>query len=235
MDQATNPELRFPNPAEKADIYSELRNRIINWNYPPGFHLGEKSLCDEFQMSRIPVREALRTLAAEGFVDKIPNQGCFVKQLSVTQTKELFEIRLALELHVAEQLTESAPESAWMESEYQLWSAVLESGHFALNDVNAFVDADTDFHLGLAGASGNESLCDMLADVTQRLKFVRLAVELSEERLKDTAMEHLAILDAIKLKNREAVRRKLSANIQHSSSKVEIAISRALLKAHTAE
>src|SRR5690606_8096834 len=59
-------------------ILAELRERVLNWRYPPGHHLGEVALCAEFSASRIPVREALRALAEQGLVEKVPNQGCFV-------------------------------------------------------------------------------------------------------------------------------------------------------------
>ena len=65
------------------EILRSLRERILNWHYPPGRHLGEEMLCAEFSASRVPVREALRVLAEQGLVDKVPNQGCYVKQPDV--------------------------------------------------------------------------------------------------------------------------------------------------------
>lgn len=220
-----------PKTGGKQDVYLKLRDRIIRWHYPPGFHLGEKALCDEFKVSRVPVREALRALTAEGFVDKVPNQGCYVKQLNVEETTELFEVRLAMELHIGELLTETPPASTWIAEQRAHWTQMLHPPESTL-DVSTFVAADTEFHLGLARACGNKSMLRIVEDVTERLRFIRLAVEATPERLQETATEHLAILDAIESKNPDQVRKAIKGNIDHSSNRVELAISRALLAAH---
>src|SRR5882757_9917221 len=90
-------------------ILRSLRERILNWYYPPGAHSGEEALCAEFSASRVPVREALRVLAEQGLVDKVPNMGCYVKQPDVEGIHQLYDYRLALELFVVERLAETGP------------------------------------------------------------------------------------------------------------------------------
>jgi len=217
--------------AGRKDVYLQLRDRIVQWHYPPGFHLGEKALCEEFEVSRVPIREALRALAAEGFVDKVPNQGCFVKQLNVEETIELFEVRLALELHIGEMLTERDPPRDWVAAQRDLWQSMLEPDAKQL-DVSTFVAADSAFHIGLAHACGNTSIARMVEDVSERLRFIKLSIDATPERLKETANEHLRILDAIEQKDATAIRKAIRGNIDHSSHRVELAISRALMAAH---
>jgi len=232
----TSPSDQIAHPANEVagrkNIYLQLRDRIVQWHYPPGFHLGEKTLCEEFEVSRVPIREALRALAAEGFVDKVPNQGCFVKQLNVKETIELFEVRLALELHIGEMLTERGLPRDWVLTQRNQWQSMLQPSVEHL-DVSAFVAADTDFHIGLAHACGNLSIARMVEEVSERLRFIKLSIDTTPERLKETANEHLRILDAIEQKDAAAVRSAIKGNIDHSSSRVELAISRALLSAHT--
>lgn len=214
-------------------IESLLRERILNWSYPPGHHLGEIALCAEFSASRIPVREALRILAEQGLVDKVPNQGCFVKQPDVEETQQLYDMRLALELFVVETLASAGRlSSAWLAEQRAYWEPLLAVKADDSCDRDSLVDADTRFHFGLAEALGNEPICNALRDINARLRFVRLAAITNAHRIQETAGEHLAVLDALERKDAEAARRSLRQNINHSRNKVELAIGRALMSVH---
>lgn len=211
----------------------QLRERILNWGYPPGHHLGEIALCAEFHASRIPVREALRALAEQGLVDKIPNQGCFVKQPDVEETQQLYDMRLALELFVVDSLASSRRiDGAWVAEQRAFWDPFLRIRADAPVDRDALIDGDSAFHLGLAAMLGNAPLSAALRDIKDRLRFVRLAAITNAHRVQETAGEHLAILDAVERGDAEGARRALRQNIHHSRNKVEIAIARALMDAH---
>ncbi|MBI3355630.1 MAG: GntR family transcriptional regulator, partial [Nitrospirae bacterium] len=74
-----------------ASIVATLKERIIHWQYPPEHRLTEAELCQKFGVSRSPVREALRILATDGFVKKMPNRGYVVKQHNLREIEELYE------------------------------------------------------------------------------------------------------------------------------------------------
>lgn len=210
-----------------------LRGRVLNWFYPPGFHLGEFALCEEFSTSRMPVREALRALAEQGLVKKVPNQGCYVLQPDVRETHELYDMRLALETFVVEILASGKPMPAeWVAKQRAFWEPWLLVGADAAIDRDMLVDADTAFHMGMAEAIGNETICAALRSINERLRFVRLAAITNPHRIQETAGEHLAVLDAIAKADGVAARRSLRQNINHSRNKAELAISRALIAAH---
>lgn len=214
-------------------IQKLLRERILDWSYPPGHHLGEIALCAEFQASRIPVREALRILAEQGLVDKVPNQGCFVKQPDVEETQQLYDMRLALELFVVESLANMGRLSAdWILEQRAFWEPLLAVKADDSADRDSLVDADTRFHFGLAEALGNAPICNALRDINARLRFVRLAAITNSHRIQETAGEHLAVLDALERRDIEGARRSLRQNINHSRNKVELAIGRALMSVH---
>lgn len=214
-------------------VLAVLRRRILNWHYPPGHHLGEQALCAEFSTSRVPIREALQGLAEQGLVDKVPNQGCFVKQPDVREIDELYEMRLALELHVGDCVAEKGLPADWVAAQRAFWEPMLAV--LADQPVNAddLVEADTGFHLGLARAAGNQRIVETLEEIDERLRFVRLAAITTPHRFQDTAGEHLAILEAILAHDAAAVRRTLRQNINHARNKVELAIGRALMVAHS--
>jgi len=213
------------------DILRTLRERILNWHYLPGAHLGEQALCDEFSSSRIPVREALRSLVAQGLVDQVPNSGCFVKQPDAVGVHQLYDYRLALELFVVERLAQNGipPPLATQLREY--WEPLLHIRADAATDGETLVEADEVFHLSLARAIENPYIVEALEDINGRLRFVRRVVITTPHRIQDTAGEHLKILSALEKKNAEAARRALSQNINHARNKVEIALSRALTNA----
>lgn len=78
-----------------------LRERIITGALPPGAHLSDLVLSREIGISRTPVREAIRMLAADGLVEVVPHQGATVRAPSLTELDELYELRAVLEGHAA--------------------------------------------------------------------------------------------------------------------------------------
>lgn len=83
-------------------VCDELRGRILSRVYPPGTRLVEEHLAEELAVSRNPVREALRVLEAEGFVEIVPRRGAVVASLSVSSSQELYEMLLSLETMAVE-------------------------------------------------------------------------------------------------------------------------------------
>ncbi len=216
-----------------AQVLKKLRERILGWYYPPGHHLAEQALCEEFSASRIPVREALRALAEQGLVDKVPNCGCYVKQPDVEGTQQIYDLRLALELYVVETLAHRPkPPAEIIAAERAYWEPFLDVRADDEVEGEELVSADERFHLSLAEAVGNAPIIESLENINARLRFVRLVVITTPHRVQETAGEHLAILKAIEKRDPEAARRAIRQNLNHSRNKVEIAISRALMKAH---
>ena len=75
----------------------ELRRRILDGSYPGGRPLRQDALAEEFRISRIPVREALLQLEAEGLVRILPHRGAIVSELSIEEIEDIFELRALLE------------------------------------------------------------------------------------------------------------------------------------------
>ena len=81
-------------------IARELRELITRGTFPPGLQLRQMELADRFESSRVPLREALKLLCAEGIVDHDPNRGFFVAPLSVDEARQLYRMRHLLEAEV---------------------------------------------------------------------------------------------------------------------------------------
>ncbi|SAI41749.1 transcriptional regulator [Bordetella ansorpii] len=78
-------------------VVDAMRDRILSGEFPPGSALRQELLAEELGVSRIPIREALRLLSAEGLVDTIAHKGAFVSMLSKAEVREFFDIRKRLE------------------------------------------------------------------------------------------------------------------------------------------
>jgi DNA-binding GntR family transcriptional regulator len=215
-----------------AEIFSVLKSRIVQWEYPPGQRFTEEELCKEFGVSRSPVREALRMLEENNLVDKIPYRGCTVKQPDLNELNELYDVRVILESAVAEQLaTHGMPQAAW-EHQFQEWSALAQSTAYAAIDSAELAQHDRSFHEALARSTGNRTLYDLLHNINERLHFIRMTDITTIDRLWETCQQHLAILEHIAAADSTAARTAMRQNIEGARIHVKSAIKEALARAY---
>lgn len=216
-------------PNLSTDVFSVLKERIIRWEYAPGHRFTEEGLCEEFGISRSPVREALRMLVENRLVEKAPHKGYSVKQLDMQEIHELYDVRMALETFVIERLTQSDyPEKDWKEL-YRTWQNLREA---AITDSADFAKMDEEFHERLAIWTGNRTLLQQIRSIDERLYFIRVTDITTTERLLKTCEQHLRILNCIKEKNIECAREALQLNIEDGRKNVEHAIKEALARAY---
>jgi DNA-binding GntR family transcriptional regulator len=216
-------------PNLSADVFSVLKERIIRWEYAPGHRFTEEGLCEEFGVSRSPVREALRMLVENKLVEKAPHKGYSVKQLDMQEIHELYDVRMALETHVIERLAQgSYPEKEWKEL-YRSWQDLRKATPTNSAD---FAQLDEEFHEQLASWTGNRTLLQQIRSIDERLHFIRVTDITSAERLRETCEQHLRILDCIKEKNMDCAREALQLNIEDGRKNVEHAIKEALARAY---
>lgn len=212
-----------------SDVYSVLKDRIIRWEYPPSFRITEEGLCEEFGVSRSPIREALQMLMENGLVEKEPRRGYTVKQPDLKQIEELYEVRLALELYVGEKIArQGMPAESWQKL-YDTWKK-LECGTEPTGP--DFSHYDEEFHEVLATATGNATLAQQLKNIDERLHFVRIFDITSPERLKITCEQHLRILECIQTRDVAGIKEAMQMNIFEGRKHVEMAVKEALARAY---
>lgn len=211
-------------------LVAAMRERIVQWHYPPGYRITEEDLCREFGISRSPVREALKVLAANGFVEQLPRRGYAVRQLDVREIEELYEVRLALELMVVERLASRDTAAAELEEAYREWTAQLDNASKASNEELARLDES--FHEGLAKVLGNETLLRELQSINKRLLIFRSIDFARPGRVEETCRQHLAVLDRIVAKDVAGARIAMERNIMAGCAIVETSIADALARAY---
>ncbi|MBO0856472.1 MAG: GntR family transcriptional regulator, partial [Nocardia sp.] len=123
-----------------------LRELILNDTYPSGTRLAEVELAERLGVSRTPIREALRQLAAEGWVDLPPNRGARVASWSVAEMESVFKVRTALEPRLTAMATDKADAAALDELD-ELAAHMLEVGPPGpKHDVHELIPLNAEFH-----------------------------------------------------------------------------------------
>jgi DNA-binding GntR family transcriptional regulator len=172
-----------------------LRDRILRGEYPEGEPLRQDAIANELGVSRIPVREALRQLEAEGLVTFNPHRGAVVSTLSIDEIVELFELRAEIE---SDLLRRSIPNMT--DDDHEKVDAILDEYELALvhGDVAIWGQLNWDFHRTLYEPSRREFTLSMVAKLHQHSdRYLRMQLVLThaETRARD---EHRAIAAAAK-------------------------------------
>lgn len=176
-----------------AVVADGLRKAIIDGDYRPGDRIKQEEVAARFGVSRSPVREALRELAAEGFLDLERDVGARVRPHDRHELSELYLAREALEpAIIAETCRRISPE--------QLEEAVrlnLRSEQRAkAGDIKGYIAVDRQMHALLLGASGMSILTDLVHGLWERSHRFRVEYMLLD-RIETSIVEHRLLLDAI--------------------------------------
>lgn len=212
-----------------ANIISTLKDRIIQWEYFPGHRLTEEEICKEFGVSRSPVREALRVLVANGFIEKKIHQGYTIKQLDAKEIKDLYELRMALEIYVVERLAETGISERKRKQLAHNWRSVLGKRLMTEEELSAL---DQSFHESLAVEMGNQVFARQLMEINERLSIFRIIDFAKADRIQSTARQHLKVLECINARDIEGAREAIISNIQDSRDNVHTTITEALGRAY---
>lgn len=218
-------------------VFESLKIRIIKWEYPPGYRLTEEELCQEFGVSRVPVREALSMLEKNNLLDKIPHRGCTVKQPNTQEIHELYDVRLALELFVAGHLATHGMDGDEWQRLFDTWTPARRAelvNAEKTDEVDGLrlAQEDEDFHESLAAATGNGTLLELLRTFNERLRFIRVIDITTVARLRETCAQHQQILQCIRAGDAEAAQAAIRRNIDGGRRSAEAALKEALARAY---
>ena len=179
------------------EILGQLRNHITEGNIPDGGRIAERQLCEMLKISRTPLREALKVLAAEGLVDLLPNRGARVRPLNAHDISELFDLmggleglagRLACEKISAEGIAKIEQLHHDM---YGFYMRQEMQGYFRVNQL---------IHRCIVEAAANAALLATYDSLAGRIRRVRFSANFARrrERWSEAMREHEASLDALR-------------------------------------
>lgn len=166
-------------------IAHSVGNAIIDGAYPAGTRIMEQQLANDFQVSRGPVREALRILEREGLIQLHARRGAQVTQLDADKLRAIFQVRAAL-LALAARLVTERQNKVFVGTLKAAVQRILKLARHE-QDANAYVAAVTRLNLGLAEASGNKYLENiMLSLANQTLPYTRLGLATKARRIQSS-------------------------------------------------
>jgi len=174
--------------------YGLLRDRLVTFAVKPGARLNETELAQEMAMSRAPVREALNRLVADGLVSFEPGRGFFCRRLSVSETADLYAVRLDLETGALRTALMSAPDEV-LNGFVARWRETPVAA--AQMETETLVDADETFHIDMARMAGNLPRVKYLCNINDRIRFVRRINLEAPGRMAEALSEHARLLDAV--------------------------------------
>jgi DNA-binding GntR family transcriptional regulator len=192
-------------------VAQEIEQLILSGEIAPGERLNEQALAVRLGVSRGPVREAVRGLERSGLIVAVVNQGSYVRQISVAEALDVFDIRVALTGHAAERAagcTDQALLAPMDDLLIRLTQAERDQ------DAAAYYALNLQFHEALFQAAGNARAARMYADLGKELHLFRRRVLLQPENMRQSNAEHAAILRALRAGNGAAARAAGEAHIK---------------------
>ena len=210
-------------------IAGEIRTMILHWEFLPGTRMLEEELRKRFGTSRVPIREAFRILEAGGLLEKERNKGYRVRKMSIRDSFELYDVRLALEMHIGEQLSRKEVSDVTLDEWRRLWS--MEESSMRC-DAPRFAESDRRFHEALAREHDNRTLLKQLVDINDQIAFLRLVDFENQTTIEESRRDHLAIVQAIADRDPQRAREAVRENILHAQANVRRGFSEMLARTY---
>lgn len=181
-------------PASSADATrARIRELIISGEFAPGSRLRERELSHALDVSRVPVREALQQLEAEGFIDTSPRRGATVKQITLRDVNELFDVRLSLEVLAARLAAQASARGESSERLQQMMDqaedATLRHDHQQIPLIN------TALHAEIVSLGGNSLLESSMKPLLGRMQWLFTLTGHRDPQVQ--CAEHLSLCQAI--------------------------------------
>jgi DNA-binding GntR family transcriptional regulator len=179
--------------AEQA--YQEVRARILDNLWSPGYQALEQEVALALGMSRTPVHEALMRLQKEGLVEVAPRRGMRVLPVSPTDMREIYEILTALECMAAEILGKRQP----LREELQplIDATQLMEAALSREDLDAWAKADETFHMALVKLAGNRMLLETVMGYWDRAHRARMFTLRLRPKPVNSTKEHMQLVDML--------------------------------------
>ena len=177
------------------EVASRLREQIFGGALPPGSFLDEAALCERLEISRTPLREALKVLVAEGLLRHEPRRGCFVAEITERDVDQIFPVMALLEGRAAHEATAHAGPAD---------IAALELLHQRLREhagagrITEYYEANYAIHEAFITLADNRWLAQVIGDLRKILRLARHQTLHVPGRLQQSLAEHLQVFAALK-------------------------------------
>jgi DNA-binding GntR family transcriptional regulator len=182
------------------EVAATLREQIFAGLYAPGSFLDELVLCERLQISRTPLREALKVLTAEGLLRHEPRRGCFISEVTEKDLDDIFPVIALLEGRCAFEAARNASDA-----DLAALTTLHErlNSHAAAGRINDYYDTNFAIHEAIIALADNRWLAMAIADLRKILKLARSQQLHAPGRLAQSLSEHMAVFAALKARDSE--------------------------------
>jgi DNA-binding GntR family transcriptional regulator len=210
--------ISIPRAALHEQVAHRLRQMLVENRIPPGAKLNERELSEVLNVSRTPLREAIKMLAAEGLVELLPNRGAIAVELTEADVLNTFEVMAGLEAQSGELAAQRITDSELAE---------IRAMHFEMmaaytrRDLSNYYRLNAAIHRAINAAAKNPVLTATYNQVNARLQALRFRTNQDEEKWKIAMKEHEQMIDALSARDPLAMRTVL---LTHLDNKRDVVI-----------
>lgn len=204
-------------------VFDTLKKDILSLELKPGQSISENEICTRFDVSRTPVREALRRLQEQGFVNTVPYSGTYVTLLNLDDIRQMIYMRVAVELMVMRDFMEIATPLLFEEIRHQIRCQELlirEPGF----EPEQFYRMDEQLHMIWFSATGRVKLWDFIQ--AQQLHYTRFRMLdfVTETDFTRIIKEHTHLLELLEQKDEKGLEEALKKHLYISMTRMKYAI-----------
>lgn len=198
-------------------IANQLRGLILKAELKPGSRVHEQYLSELFDVSRTPLREALKVIAQEGLIELLPNKGARITAIDVKELQEIFQVMTNLQALVAEQLLEHAGEPD-VRGLLQLHEAMVRATD--QGDRDTYFKLNQNVHHEFSRLAGNSVLADIEKQLGVKIARARYLANLNPNRWLESVAEHGRIMQALQARDRSGLIAAMSEHMRNTGQAV---------------
>jgi DNA-binding GntR family transcriptional regulator len=202
----------IPRAALHVQVAQRLRQMLVEGRIAPGAKLNERELSESLNVSRTPLREAIKMLAAEGLVELLPNRGAAAVSLSEEDILHTFEVMAGLEAQAGELAAQRITEQELAE---------IQAMHFEMmaaytrRDLSAYYGLNARIHSAINAAARNPVLAQVYSQVNARLQALRFRSNQDGEKWSNAMKDHEKMIEALAAHDSAAMREVLLTHLRN--------------------
>jgi len=218
----------FSSQSVSQQISEFLRSAVFHGTIKPNQHLIEESIARELGVSRTPVREAIRRLEAEGLVEYVPQRGSVVRQVSLEEISQIYDVRILIEGHAAKlAATNAKPHDVLaLENLCMSFDAFMANNDGLPEQTQRLMDLNNDFHTKIVDIAGNTILARTLKFALQVPGIYRTYYWYDDDNRRSTSQFHRRIVDAIREKDTATAERLMQEHLTKAQALIVATLER---------
>ncbi|MBP7669913.1 MAG: GntR family transcriptional regulator [Ferrovibrio sp.] len=198
-------------------VAARLRTMLVEGLIQPGAKLNERELCEKLGVSRTPLREAIKLLAAEGLVDLLPNRGAIAVKLTEDDVINTFELLATLEGMAGELAAERITDAELSELralQYEMMAC------YARRDLSGYYRINARIHAAINNAARNPVLTNTYRAINARVQSLRFRTNQNEAKWAEAMREHEQMVEALSRRDAQAMRQLLMQHLRRKRDAV---------------